>query len=90
MISIPRTTKAGCDAASRLCVSQSQTIAAPDRPGAGRAEIAVDAVEIVASLPEHGGSSDRAIRAYWQRDGEDDWKDEGQIDTIVRSPSLAH
>lgn len=42
-----------------------------------------DEAQIVASLNEYGGSLDRAVRAHYQRD-DNEWLEEGQIETIVR------
>ena len=42
-----------------------------------------DDAQIVASLDEHNGSLEKAVRAHWQReDGE--WLDEEQIETIMK------
>jgi len=42
-----------------------------------------DEALIIASLDEHGGSLEKAVRAYWQRE-DGDWLDESQIETIIK------
>jgi hypothetical protein len=58
---------------------------APPRRGAPCRGVGYDFddAQIVASLPDHDDSLERAVRAHWQRD-DDEWLDEGQIETIIK------
>ena len=58
---------------------------APPRRGAPYRGVGYDFddAQIVASLPDHDDSLDKAARAHWQRD-DGEWLDEGQIETIIK------